>query len=91
MNAKVMLKWVEKSSGIGAGIDSFFEYIFKSYILFGDDTYLGMWKDAYTAVMGYIRSPDGIFYSPVNMDTGTTVGTWIGLFIKSKMLLIACR
>ena len=27
-------------SGIGAGIDSYYEYLLKAYILLGDDTYL---------------------------------------------------
>lgn len=30
-------------SGIGAGIDSYYEYLFKAYILFGDDTYFKVW------------------------------------------------
>ena len=27
-------------SGVGAGIDSYYEYVLKAYILLGDDTYL---------------------------------------------------
>ena len=27
-------------SGVGAGIDSYYEYCLKAYILFGDQTYL---------------------------------------------------
>ncbi len=29
-------EWVNKMSGIGAGIDSFYEYLLKSYVLFGE-------------------------------------------------------
>ena len=29
-------RWARTDSGIGAGIDSYYEYLFKSYILFGD-------------------------------------------------------
>ena len=29
-------QWVRADSSIGAGIDSFFEYLMKGYILFGD-------------------------------------------------------
>jgi hypothetical protein len=31
---------VVSESGIGAGIDSYYEYLLKAYILLGDDTYL---------------------------------------------------
>ena len=27
-------------SGVGAGIDSYYEYMFKAYVLLGDETYL---------------------------------------------------
>jgi hypothetical protein len=29
-------RWIREDSSIGAGIDSFFEYLYKGYILFGD-------------------------------------------------------
>ncbi|KAK5642770.1 hypothetical protein RI129_008937 [Pyrocoelia pectoralis] len=32
--------WVRKDSGVGAGIDSYYEYCLKAYILLGDDQYL---------------------------------------------------
>lgn len=32
-------------SGIGAGIDSYYEYLLKAYILLGDDTYLSRYTD----------------------------------------------
>ena len=32
--------WVRRESGIGAGIDSYYEYCLKSYILLGDRSYL---------------------------------------------------
>lgn len=64
-------------SGIGAGIDSFFEYLLKAYVLFGDDEYLDIFNEAYAAVMRYIRDPNGIIYSQINMYTGEKVATWI--------------
>lgn len=33
--------WVRRDSGVGAGIDSYYEYCLKAYILLGDDRYLG--------------------------------------------------
>ncbi|KAL1668072.1 glycoside hydrolase family 47 protein [Schizophyllum commune] len=58
------------ATGIGAGIDSFFEYALKWYIMSGDVEFLDVWDDAYSAIMRYIRSPDGFWYRQVNMNTG---------------------
>lgn len=46
------------ASGIGAGIDSFYEYALKGAILFDDDAYMGVWDDSYRAVMQHVRAPD---------------------------------
>lgn len=32
--------WVRRDSGVGAGIDSYYEYCLKAYILLGEDRYL---------------------------------------------------
>lgn len=32
--------WVRRDSGIGAGIDSYYEYTLKAYILLGEEDYL---------------------------------------------------
>lgn len=32
--------WVRRDSGVGAGIDSYYEYCLKAYILLGDEKYL---------------------------------------------------
>jgi mannosidase alpha-like ER degradation enhancer 1 len=46
---------------VGAGIDSFFEYLAKAYILLGDDEYYRIWTEAYEAVMKNLRSNDGFW------------------------------
>ncbi|XP_064616048.1 ER degradation-enhancing alpha-mannosidase-like protein 3 [Liolophura sinensis] len=46
--------WVRRDSGVGAGIDSYYEYVLKAYILLGDDTYLDRFNKHYDAVMKYI-------------------------------------
>ncbi|OCH93594.1 alpha-mannosidase [Obba rivulosa] len=57
-------------SGIGAGIDSFFEYAFKWYVLSGDVEFLDVWQESYAAIMRYARAPDGFWYRSVNIHTG---------------------
>ncbi|RXK37277.1 hypothetical protein M231_05419 [Tremella mesenterica] len=54
-------------SGVGAGMDSFFEYSLKASILFADDSYLDVFQDAYAAVQTNVRTPDGFIYRPVQM------------------------
>lgn len=46
--------WIRRDSGVGAGIDSYYEYCLKAYILLGDDRYLNRFNRHYNAVMKYI-------------------------------------
>lgn len=61
-------QWIEYSSGIGAGVDSFYEYLFKAYILFGMDELWDMFQSAYLAVQKYFRH--GPWYHEADMRTG---------------------
>ncbi|KAJ3081811.1 ER degradation-enhancing alpha-mannosidase-like protein 1, partial [Quaeritorhiza haematococci] len=70
-------KWIHSTAGIGAGVDSFYEYLLKAYILFGDPEYLTAFEEAYAAVMRHIRDPRGYIYKTVNMETGGLVATWV--------------
>ncbi|CAF1177460.1 unnamed protein product [Adineta steineri] len=79
-------EWLGQLSGLGAGIDSFFEYLLKNYILFGDEADLRMFDDAYESVTQYLRrgrvncmDEDGIhpMFVNVNMHTGQLATTWI--------------
>ncbi|XP_041098539.1 ER degradation-enhancing alpha-mannosidase-like protein 3 isoform X2 [Polyodon spathula] len=49
--------WVRRDSGVGAGIDSYYEYLMKAYILLGDGVYLERFNTHYTAIMKYISQP----------------------------------
>ncbi|XP_040574557.1 ER degradation-enhancing alpha-mannosidase-like protein 3 [Lepeophtheirus salmonis] len=48
--------WIRRDSGVGAGIDSYYEYVAKAYILLGEDKYLTRWETHYAAVMKYLSS-----------------------------------
>ncbi|XP_038688325.1 alpha-mannosidase I MNS5 isoform X2 [Tripterygium wilfordii] len=61
-------EWIEHSSGIGAGVDSFYEYLFKAHILFGKEEYWRMFHTAYLAVQKYFRH--GPWYHDADMRTG---------------------
>ncbi|PAA78807.1 hypothetical protein BOX15_Mlig029148g4 [Macrostomum lignano] len=47
--------WVRKESGIGAGIDSYYEYLFKAYVLLGEEVYLHRFSKHYEAVQNYLQ------------------------------------
>ncbi|KAK4689097.1 hypothetical protein P7C73_g1006, partial [Tremellales sp. Uapishka_1] len=51
-------------SGVGAGMDSFFEYGIKAGVLLGDDAYMDIFQDAYAAVQTHVRTSDGFIYRP---------------------------
>lgn len=61
-------EWIEHSSGIGAGVDSFYEYLMKAHILFGGEEFWDMFHPAYLAVQKYFRH--GPWYHDADMRTG---------------------
>uniref|UniRef100_A0A8C0UF14 alpha-1,2-Mannosidase n=1 Tax=Cyanistes caeruleus TaxID=156563 RepID=A0A8C0UF14_CYACU len=78
--------WVGKQSGLGAGSDSFYEYLLKSYILFGEKEDLEMFNAAYQNIQNHLRrgreacnegEGDPPLYVNVNMYTGQLMNTWI--------------
>lgn len=42
--------WNRRTSGIGPGLDSHYEYLLKMYLVFGDEEYLEMFVDQYVRV-----------------------------------------
>eukprot|EP00118_Oscarella_pearsei_P013367 m.106185 g.106185 ORF g.106185 m.106185 type:complete len:338 (+) comp37256_c0_seq3:249-1262(+) len=48
--------WIRQDSGIGAGIDSYYEYCLKSYVLLGDLTYWERFSKHYDSVMRYVNT-----------------------------------
>nr|CAD7456261.1 unnamed protein product [Timema tahoe] len=48
-------KWLGRLSGLGAGLDSFYEYLLKSYILFGEHEDYDMFSEAYSKIKQYMR------------------------------------
>lgn len=60
--------WRNPSSGIGAGIDSFYEYALKSYLVFGYSELYNIWNASYTAALSHLRV--GPWYGESNMHAG---------------------
>ncbi|XP_014673686.1 PREDICTED: ER degradation-enhancing alpha-mannosidase-like protein 1 isoform X2 [Priapulus caudatus] len=79
-------EWKGKISGVGAGLDSFYEYLLKAYILFGETDDLDMFNDSYKRIKSFMRKGrphcnqgvgDHPLYVNVNMKNGHTATTWI--------------
>ncbi|KAJ1285637.1 hypothetical protein BS78_03G293300 [Paspalum vaginatum] len=64
-------EWTQKDAGIGTSIDSFYEYLLKAYLLFGDEEYLYIFQEAYKAAMHHLHHDP--WYVEVNMNSGATV------------------
>lgn len=64
-------EWTQKDAGIGTSIDSFYEYLLKAYLLFGDEEYLFIFQEAYAAAMHYLFNDP--WYVEVNMDSAALV------------------
>ncbi|MCD7463875.1 Alpha-mannosidase I mns4 [Datura stramonium] len=63
--------WTQKDAGIGTSIDSFYEYLLKAYLLFGDEEYLFIFQEAYKAAMNYLFNDP--WYVEVNMNSAALV------------------
>jgi len=64
--------WRNPSAGIGAGIDSFYEYSLKSFLVFGRPELFSIWNASYQAAQKHLRV--GPWYLEANMNTGGTAG-----------------
>lgn len=63
-------EWQRRDSGIGAGIDSYYEYLFKGYILLSDDDYLDRFNAHYKSIQKYVQR--GTLWVDVHMHKPTT-------------------
>ncbi|CAG8712073.1 8379_t:CDS:10 [Rhizophagus irregularis] len=70
-------QWIHTASSTGAGIDSFYEYLLKAYVLFGETEYLDMFNEAYNSVLRYVKDETGYLYRNVNMMNGGLMSNWV--------------
>lgn len=52
---RLRVTWWGQDAGIGTNIDSFYEYLIKAHLLFGDATFLPMFFACYQGIMAYIK------------------------------------
>lgn len=73
-------RWTNTSSHVGARIDSYYEYLWKCWRLFGDRDCLAMWTPSIAAAnRHYAEEVDGaLWYGQVDMHTGAHTGSEFG-------------
>jgi len=73
-------EWTDTTSYIGGGIDSYYEYLLKSWRLFGDPDCKAMWDSTIAAVNTYVADDRGgrLWYGEVGMNSGVRTGTEFG-------------
>jgi hypothetical protein len=64
-------QWRLGVSGVGAGADSYYEYLLKLYVMTGDTEFLQMWQTSYQAMKKHLLHED--WYLDANMASGETV------------------
>lgn len=75
-------EWVSTESHICAGVDSYYEYLYKAYLLFGDPELGVMWDQSISVIQNYMAEDfeDHLWYGRVDMNTGLQTRTVITLY-----------
>jgi len=72
--------WTDTDSHIGGGIDSYYEYLLKCSLLFGDKACARMWKTSLDMLNQRVadETPSGLWYGHVDMIKGERAATRYG-------------
>ena len=72
--------WQDSTSHVGGGIDSWYEYLLKSWRLFGDDDFRRMWEASVGPMHRWLADErfGGLWYGQADMATGARTGTRFG-------------
>lgn len=72
--------WVNTESQIGARIDSYYEYLYKAWLLFGDKDCRAAWETSNDAIVKYLykKTVNGAFFTRVDMNTGNETRSLYG-------------
>jgi mannosidase alpha-like ER degradation enhancer 2 len=73
-------EWADKDSHISGGIDSYYEYLWKCWLLFGDKDCLEMWNASIPAIHKYLADETAgeLWYGHADMITGLRIETTYG-------------
>jgi hypothetical protein len=73
-------KWTSTASHVSGGIDSYYEYLWKCWVLFGDRDCLEMWRASVPAIHKYLADEvrGELWYGSADMNTGKRTATTYG-------------
>ena len=73
-------KWTSSQTHISGYIDSYYEYLYKSWVLFNDADFKNAFERHNTAIKKYLidKTDHGWFLRHANMNTGAETGTTYG-------------
>lgn len=73
-------QWTDPDSSISGGIDSYYEYLWKCWRLFGDEDCLRMWKASIPAANRYLADEvhGQLWYGHADMNSGKRTATEYG-------------
>jgi mannosidase alpha-like ER degradation enhancer 2 len=73
--------WTDPDSHVSAEIDSYYEYLLKCWLLFGDEDCKRMWDESHAAINKYLADEQGdgqLWYGHADMNTGRRTATTFG-------------
>src|SRR6266850_1391171 len=72
--------WTDTTSHISGLIDSYYEYLLKASLLFGDKDCERMWRSSIEALNKYVAddTASGLWYGQVDMNSGKRIATHFG-------------
>jgi mannosidase alpha-like ER degradation enhancer 2 len=73
-------QWTGTASHVGGGIDSYYEYLLKGSILFGDEDLGRMWRASIDAIDEHLadEASGGLWYGQVDMASGKRTASEFG-------------
>jgi len=75
-------EWTDRTAHICAGVDSYYEYLYKAYQLFGDTTIGRVWRESIAAVNAHLPEEKDslLWYGRSDMDSGERTSRVITLY-----------
>ncbi len=72
--------WKNRETQIGARIDSYYEYLFKAWLLFGDRDCYFAWKTSNKSILKHllVSTPNGSFFTRADMNSGKETRPFYG-------------
>lgn len=75
-------EWISTQSHICAGVDSYYEYLYKSYLLFGDQDLGRLWQESIQGINTYLAETYNgkLWYGRADMHCGEKTSSHITLY-----------